>query len=211
MAQYTETRDDLIPDPEGYFRRFVPAQDRLLTELAAGAEKADIPIIGPVVGELLFLLAQMAGARRILELGTATGYSAIYLGRACQATGGHLITLESLPEMAEQARQNLEKAGLSAFVEVRQGEGLTQMAALTAPFDLIFMDIDKEFYRNALPQCERLLRKGGILLADNTRFKAADPFNQAIFQSPHWRLVNLLCFLPFHSPENDGLCLAMRL
>ncbi len=211
MAQYTAHRDDLILDPESYFRQFVPVRDRLLTELEVQAQQADIPIIGPVVGELLFVLAQMAGARRILELGTATGYSAIYLARACQATAGRLITLESLPEMADQARDNLQKAGLAAFVEVRLGDGLAEMAAMTEPFDLIFMDIDKAFYLNALPQCERLLRKGGILLVDNTRFKEADPFNQAIFQSPNWRPVNLLCFLPFHSPENDGLCLAMRL
>ncbi len=72
----------MIPDLENYFRNLVPPRTELLRRLEAEAEQEHIPIVGPVVGELLFILARVMGARRILELGTATGYSAIYLAQA---------------------------------------------------------------------------------------------------------------------------------
>ena len=73
----------MMPDLEGYFRGLAPDSDALLLELEAEATRESIPIVGPVVGELLFVLARATGAARILELGTATGYSGIFLGRAC--------------------------------------------------------------------------------------------------------------------------------
>jgi len=78
------------------------------------------------------------------------------------------------------------------------------------PFDFIFMDIDKEFYLPALPQCERLIRPGGLMLVDNVGFADAADFNRAIWESGKWRVVNLLGLLPGHSPEWDGLTLAVR-
>ena len=85
------------------------------------------------------------------------------------------------------------------------------MAEMTGPFDFIFMDIDKESYLPALPHCRRLLKLGGLLFTDNVGFAGADPFNREIFASEDWRTVNLLGFLPFHSPEQDGLSLALRI
>ena len=78
----------MIPDLEGYFRGLAPDSDALLLELEAEATRESIPIVGPVVGELLFVLARATGAKTILELGTATGYSGIFLGRACAADTG---------------------------------------------------------------------------------------------------------------------------
>ena len=90
------------------------------------------------------------------------------------------------------------------------GEALKLMAELSGPFDFIFMDIDKESYLPALPHCRRLLKLGGLLFTDNVGFAGAAPFNHEIFVSEDWRTVNLLGFLPFHSPEQDGLSLALR-
>ncbi len=84
---------DIIDQPENYFKQLIPKRDELLLELEAQAELENIPIIGPVVGELLFILAYAAKARRILELGTATGYSAIYLAKACEVFNGRVVTL----------------------------------------------------------------------------------------------------------------------
>ena len=78
------------------------------------------------------------------------------------------------------------------------------------PFDLIFMDIDKESYASALPHCLRLLRIGGLLITDNVGFQSADTFNREIFAKSQWRVVSLFSFLPMHSPEKDGLSLALR-
>jgi caffeoyl-CoA O-methyltransferase len=200
----------MIPDLEGYFRGLVPPGDGLLQELEQEAERESIPIVGPVVGELLFILARATGATRILELGTATGYSGIFLGRACAEIDGRVVSLEYDEGMAARARANLARAGLADVVEVRVGEALNLMAAMTETFDLIFLDIDKESYLPALSLCRRLLRSGGMLLADNVGFAGAADFNREISSHPAWRAVHLLSFLPRHSPEHDGLALAVK-
>ncbi len=201
----------MIPELENYFRDLMPSRGELLRRLEAEAEQERIPIVGPVVGELLFILARAMGARRILELGTATGYSAIYLAQAVVPELGHVMTLEMDPAMARRAREHIAAAGLEARVEVRVGDAQALMTDLTGPFDLIFMDINKEGYLPALEDCHRLLRQGGLLVADNTGFQGAAAFNQALWTDKRWRSVNLLAMLPSHSPEKDGLALAVKL
>ena len=87
---------DIVDNPEEYFGQFVPDRDPLLSDLEAEARKEEIPIVGPVVGELLYVLVCATGARRILELGTASGYSAIFLARACRILNGTVMTLEAV-------------------------------------------------------------------------------------------------------------------
>ena len=200
----------MMPDLEGYFRGLVPESDALLLELEQEAGREAIPIVGPVVGQLLFILARATGAARILELGTASGYSGIFLGRALSGTAGRVITLELNEPMAARARANFARAGLSEVVEVRVGEALNLMAAMSETFDLIFLDIDKESYLPALSYCRRLLRAGGLLVADNVGFSGAADFNRELLTHPAWRAVHLLSLLPRHSPEQDGLALAVR-
>ena len=201
---------ELLPNPEHYFREFLPQRDQLLHDLEHEAHIEGIPIVGPVVGELLFILARVTGAANLLELGTATGYSAIYLARGCEPAGGRVLTLEMDKAMVARAQGSLEEAELSQRVEVRPGDALQLMAAMEGPFDFIFMDLDKESYLPALPHCRRLLKPGGLLVTDNVAFTGASPFNQEIFASKDWRTVHLLSFLPNHSPEHDGLSLAVR-
>ncbi|HAO22782.1 MAG: hypothetical protein BWK80_41290 [Desulfobacteraceae bacterium IS3] len=200
----------MIEKPETYFNAFIPPRDSLLTELEEQARSEQIPIIGPVVGELLFILAAAAKAKRILELGTAIAYSTIWLARACESTGGHVLTLESNPDLAERAKINLHRAGLSQRARIKVGDAIEEMAEIKEPFDFIFMDIDKQYYLSALTPCSRLLKKGGLLIADNTGFKDADDFNQAIAAHSGWKVVQLYAFLPAHSPEKDGVCFALR-
>ena len=201
----------MIPDLEAYFQNFLPPRTELLRRLEAEADQERIPIVGPVVGELLFILARAMGARRILELGTATGYSAICLAQAVAPESGQVVTLEADPAMAQRARNNIATAGLSDRVEVKIGDAQNLMAALNGPFDLVFMDIDKEGYLPALAGCHRLLRLGGLLVVDNTGFQGAADFNQALLTDRRWRAVNLLTMLPQHSPEKDGLALAVKM
>jgi len=201
----------MIPDLEGAFRRLVPVRDVLLKELEEEAQHERIPIIGPVMGALLYVLARAMCAGVVLELGTATGYSAIYLGRACKETMGRVVTLERDKAMAKRAIANFKRAGLAGFIELILGDALVEMEKLPGPFDMVFVDIDKEDYLPALSHCHRLLRTGGLLIADNVGFQGADAFNRALSESPDWKAVHLLSFLPFHSPEKDGLCLALRL
>ncbi|MGD2184872.1 MAG: O-methyltransferase [Desulfobacterales bacterium] len=200
----------IVENPEGYFRKFVPHRDPLLLKLEEEAQRKSIPIVGPVVGELLFILACATGAKTILELGTASGYSAIFLARACKKFNGRLITLEQDRALAEKALKNSKTAGLEKHIEIRICDALQEISNLKAPFDFIFMDIEKEDYMPALPHCQRLLKKGGLLVVDNVGFKDADGFNHAIAHHPQWRTISLFSFLPYHSPENDGICLALR-
>jgi predicted O-methyltransferase YrrM len=94
---------DLVPSPEAYFRQFVPQRDQLLIDLEEEARQEEIPIVGPVVGELLHILACVVHAERILELGTATGYSSIFLAKALPVEGGRLVTIDNCQQMSERA------------------------------------------------------------------------------------------------------------
>ena len=201
----------MISDPESYFRQFIPQRDPLLQYLEDQAKREGIPTVGPVVGELLFLLVRAVNAARVLELGTAHGYSAIYLARGIAHSRGSLVTVEKNKEMAVQAGENLKRAGVGSNVEIIAGEAVQVMKTFSGPFDFIFMDIDKEGYKAAAAQCRRLLRLGGTLIADNTAFQDADDFNRGISSDPHWRCVHLYSFLPEHSPEYDGLIFAVRI
>jgi len=201
---------EIVDEPEAYFRRFVRTDDPLLQELELEAEAEHIPIVGPVVGELLYVLSRAISARSILELGTATGYSAIFLARACASTAGMLTTIELDPALAARARRSLERAGLKDQANVVCGDALAHLPQIEGAFDLIFMDIEKAEYPRALPECHRLLREGGLLVADNVAFADADSFNQAILSDSGWRSVSLFAFLPGHSPERDALCFALR-
>ena len=197
----------MVDNPEIYFSKHVPDRDPLLIELEEEARNENIPIVGPVVGELLFMLARITQAKRILELGTATGYSAIFLARACKTFNGKVVTLENNQEMVARAQENFKNEN---HVEIRLGDAMAELSKSKDEYDFIFMDIEKKDYVRALPHCENLLKTGGLLFADNIGFKDADPFNQTIAKSPQWRSVSLFAYLPFHSPEHDGLCLALR-
>lgn len=202
--------NEMIPEPEAYFSRLTPRRSALLQNLETEAEAETIPIVGPVVGELLYLLTRLGRAQHVLELGTATGYSAIFMAQACQATGGQLFTLENDPDLVGRAAQNLKTAGLESYAHVVQADALAWLAQTATTFDLIFMDIEKEDYVRALPHCFRVLKPHGLLIADNVGFKDAETFNRTIFDDPAWRPVSLHALLPGHSPRYDGLCLAVK-
>jgi caffeoyl-CoA O-methyltransferase len=200
----------IVDEPEAYFSQFALKDDPLLQGLEMEARAENIPIVGPVVGELLFVLSRAIDATAILELGTATGYSAIFLARACAMNAGTVTTLELDDALAARARKNLERAGLAEQANVICGDVFAHLPRIEGGFDLIFMDIEKADYARALPACHRLLRPRGLLVTDNVAFPDADPFSRAIFSDRRWRPVSFFAFLPGHSPERDGLCLALR-
>lgn len=200
----------MIAAPREYFRERLPSRDALLLELENEASREDIPIVGPVVGRLLAILVRSSSASAVLELGTATGYSAIWMARAFQRPSDRLLTVEHSAEMAQRAGRNIRRAGLESRVEIRVGPAAAVLETLSPPYDFAFLDIEKTAYAPALQQCETLLKPGGLLVADNVAFKDAEDFNRTISASARWESVSLYGFLPFHSPEDDGLCLAVR-
>ncbi|HEX4186932.1 MAG TPA: O-methyltransferase [Solirubrobacteraceae bacterium] len=155
-----------------YIGEHLLAPDPALDRALAASEAAGLPPISvtPNQGKLLHLLARIQGARSILELGTLGGYSTIWLARAL-ADGGRLVTLEANPGYAEVAQANIDDAGLGAVVQLRVGhalETLTQLEAEGAgPFDLIFIDADKQNYPGYLEWALKLSRPGSVIIGDN--------------------------------------------
>jgi predicted O-methyltransferase YrrM len=151
--------------------KLVPAdatlQAALMNNIASGLPTIDV---APHEGKLLYLLAKMRSAKRILEIGTLGGYSTIWLARALPEDGS-LITLELDPKHAEVATTNIAAAGLSSRVEVRLGPAQDSLAKLHAegakPFDFIFIDADKSGYPAYLDWSLRLSQPGTVIVADN--------------------------------------------
>ena len=158
---------------DNYISQLFAVEDEILRSTRATMQQEGLrPInVSATGGQLLHLLALVSGARRILEIGTLGGYSAIWLARALPADG-KLISLEISDHHASVARRNLAQAGLADKVEVRVGPALATLTAMEeageAPFDLVFIDADKEGYIAYLPKAVALVRAGGLILADNT-------------------------------------------
>ena len=123
--------------------------------------------ITPDTGRLLWILIRTLRATRILEVGTSNAYSTIWLADAARATGGRVVTLERDPNKVRLARENLGRAGVAQWVEVREGPAAETLAALPGPFDLVFLDADRSSYRAYLELAVPRLVPGGLLVADN--------------------------------------------
>jgi len=144
------------------------APDPTLDAATADSAAAGLPpiAVSASLGKFLHLLAQSIGARRILEIGTLGGYSTIWLARALPP-GGELITCEIDAKHAAVARTNLERAGVASVVDLREGPAIDTLAALTGPFDLAFVDADKQSGADYFAECLRLSRPGGLIVVDN--------------------------------------------
>ncbi len=131
------------------------------------AETNNVPIIGPLVGRLLYNLARTSQSNKVLEIGTAIGYSGIWLARALAPVKGSLTTIDMNPQRVKIARKNLAEAGLERSVKVIEGNALEILPTLKDEYDLIFLDSDKDVYPDAFKLSIPLLRKGGLFVADN--------------------------------------------
>ena len=154
-----------------YFAEMI-GEDKALKAALKDCKAAKLPPIGVAAneGKLLMLVAQMIGARKILEVGTLGGYSTIWLARGL-GEGGKLITLEYEKKHAEVARKNIARAELDGVVEIRVGDAKQTMPQLVSenagPFDVIFLDADKEGYPAYFEWSLKLSRQGTVIIADN--------------------------------------------
>jgi predicted O-methyltransferase YrrM len=153
-----------------YIRSTIRQNDGLLKELEAYAGENHVPIITPEVAQLLVVLGRLAKPVRILEVGTAIGYSAILLAGTL-SQGGRIDTIERQEEMVLRARENIKKAGLENTIGIIAGDAEEVLRCLDKQYDMIFLDAAKGQYPEFLPECLRMLRKGGLLVSDNVLYK----------------------------------------
>lgn len=204
------------PAVEEYLYNLIPARDEVLAEMEGLAAQRHIPIVGPLVGRLLFQLARMTGAKTVFEMGSAIGYSTIWWARGV-GDGGRVIYTDGDRRNAEQARQFLQRAGVLDRVEIRVGDALEILSEQKTEFDVIFNDVDKEDYPRVLRVAGPRLRKGGLFVSDNALWHGdvADPaktsdletksiieFNRLLLAAPDLYTTVL--------PLRDGIAVAMK-
>ena len=208
---------------DAYIQRLCVPHNEMFEQALRDAAKAGLPEIhvSPNEGKLLYLLAKISGARRILEIGLLGGYSAMWLASALPYDG-KLVTLELEEKHARVARNNLQRAGLLAKVEIRVGNGRSSLDEIVRRgepfFDLVFIDADKQGYPAYLDYALKLTRPGSVILADNVIRRALDKdvsdpmvrgikeFNEKLAACPELEAI----LVPIMRKEIDGLAIARR-
>jgi predicted O-methyltransferase YrrM len=153
-----------------YIRNTIKQDEGILKELRSYAQLNNIPIIQPEVAKLLTVLELIARPKKILEIGTAIGYSSILLAQNLQP-GGLIDTIENSGTMLEMARENIKMSGCQDIINTIAGDAIEVVRYLDKKYDLIFLDAAKGQYPELLPDCLRLLDLGGILVSDNVLYK----------------------------------------
>jgi len=204
-------------DVEQYLYALLPDRDAVVTEMEEYAEKNRVPIIGPAVARLLTLLAETSRAKRIFEMGSAIGYSTIWLARAAGPKGAVYYT-DGNAANAERAKHYFRRAGVAKRIKVGVGDALNLLKKTPGKFDLIFNDVDKHQYPDALRAALPKLKRGGLLITDNTLWsgKAARPaapddantlgvqeFNRLVYDSKE--------IYPVMIPLRDGVTVCRKL
>ena len=151
---------------ERYLGSLLPSRDGVLVEMEAYASSHKVPIIGPACGRLLYQLTQLAGAQRVFEMGSAIGYSTIWLARAIGKSGSVFYT-DSNPKNARLARAYLEQAGIADRVQILVGDALEILDNTKGSFDLIFNDVEKRQYPAVFEKALPRIKPGGLLVTDN--------------------------------------------
>jgi caffeoyl-CoA O-methyltransferase len=205
---------------EDYLLDLMPPRDQVLTELEERARVHGLSLVGPVQGQFLYLQALSLNARRALEVGITTGYAAIYLLRALQQTDGHLTAIERHADRVKLAQQIISNENLSDRISIHHGEWAEIMPGLEPGYDLIFLDVLRSAANEgqatqSLELCVPLLRRGGMLIADNVLCSAqvleedAPPvvrgiqqFNRAMMSHPALESVIL--------PLRDGVAIGRK-
>jgi predicted O-methyltransferase YrrM len=207
--------DIVAPAIEAYLERLETTRDGVLLEMERLAAATDFPIVGPLVGRLLHLLARSLDARRVLELGSGFGYSAYWLAGALPPHG-ELILTETSAENSRRAREFFARGRIACTVRFEQGDGLEILDRLPGQFDIVFNDVDKPQYPEAFRKAVPRVRPGGYFLSDNMLWGGrvvedlAHPSTQGVveltrllFQAPDLYTTIL--------PLRDGLSVSLKL
>ena len=202
---------------DAYIYELLPKRDAVIAEIETYADEHRVPIIGPAVARLLTLLVQVSGAKRIFEMGSAIGYSTIWLARAA-GPQAEIFYTDGNPENARRAQEYFKKAGVAKRIRVHVGDALELVKKTPGKFDFVFNDVDKHQYPDALRAALPKLRRGGLFVTDNTLWsgKAARPaatddkrtrgvqeFNRLVYASKE--------LFPVLIPLRDGVTVARKM
>lgn len=166
-------RSSVVDNKINYIRETFTKEDDILLRIKDEAKATNRPInINPEDGKLLELLIKMSNTKTILEIGTFLGYSTIWLARSIN-DDGFIYTIEKDETSYTKAKQNFIEAGVDRKIKILEGTAENILPQLTVQFDMIFIDAEKNHYLDYLNYCEKLLKKGGILVADNTLLSGA--------------------------------------
>jgi caffeoyl-CoA O-methyltransferase len=203
-------------DVEDYLYELLPKRDAVVNEIEEYAAQHDVPIIGPAVARLLTLLVQISGAKRIFEMGSAIGYSTIWLARAAGPQAEVFYT-DGNPENARRAQEYFRRAGIAKRVHVQVGDAMALLKKTPGKFDFIFNDVNKHQYPAALRAALPKLRRGGLFLTDNTLWsgKAARPAAQKDADTLGVQELNRLVYsskdlFPVLIPLRDGVTVCRK-
>lgn len=164
---------------EEYLRKLIGENSGKLKEMENFAKENGVPIVQKETGRFLEFMVNMKRPLKILELGTAIGYSSILMYEASK-TNPDIITIERDEKMIKLAKINFEKFNLQDKIKIKEGDCLEILEDLNEEFDLIFMDAGKGHYNHFLPHCLRLLKEDGIIIADNVLFRGMVPSQELV-------------------------------
>jgi predicted O-methyltransferase YrrM len=203
------------PKIDDYLYSLLPKRDAILAEMENYAEEHNVPIIGPAVARVLALLVRISGAKRIFEMGSAIGYSTIWLARAAGPKAEVFYT-DGDPANCNRAKENFRRAGVARIIRMQTGDALRLLRKTPGKFGLIFNDVNKPQYPAALRVALPKLRRGGLFITDNTLWsgKVAQPaaddantkaireFNRLIYASKQ--------LFPVLLPLRDGVTVCVK-
>ena len=204
----------LQPDIESYLAKRIQSPHPVFTDMEKRAERLRFPIIGPVVGNLLRQYATLLQARRIFEMGSGYGYSALWFAFGMSADGTVICT-ERSSENLQLMQDFFAKAGQNAKLDARQGDAIEILLNKTGPFDIILMDIDKHDYVRGFEAAWPRLRPGGLFIADNVLWKGQvldaqpDDRTRAILEFTQM-VLNQRNALTSIIPIRDGVLVALK-
>jgi predicted O-methyltransferase YrrM len=201
---------------EEYLYGLLPASHPVLAEMERYAAQHDVPIVGPAVGRLLALLVRISGAKRIFELGSAIGYSTVWLAQAA-GPGARVFYTDGDPEKARRALGYFQRAGVAERITIQVGDAVTMLGRTPGQFDLIFNDVDKHGYPAVFRAAVPRLKRGGLLVADNVlwsgRVTHKAPRNDANtrgIQQFNRLLFSSRALEPVIVPLRDGVAIARK-
>ncbi len=207
--------DIVFPHVEKYLENLETTRDAVLAEMERQAQTGDFPIVGPLVGRMLCLLARSVGAKRIMELGSGFGYSGYWFARALPEDGELILTEGSAKNMA-QARESFRQGSVRCRVRFEVGDAFEVLDRLRGEFDIIFNDVDKEQYPTAFHKAVPRVRRGGYFISDNMLWggrvvndvshpttRGVLELTRLLFQSPNLYTMIL--------PIRDGVSVSLKL